>query len=124
MLKVTEIAFSCYPVTDMARARKFYEEVLSLKSTMVGGEAGGVRWTEYDIGSGTLALCAGAPGMQPRPDGGCVGLEMEDFDCAIAELRAKDVKFKMEPFPTPVCRMAIISDPDGNTLCIHKRHAK
>ena len=38
MLKVTEIAFSCYAVTDMARARKFYEEVLGLKPTMIIGE--------------------------------------------------------------------------------------
>lgn len=27
-MKVTEIAFSCYPVTDVARAREFYEGVL------------------------------------------------------------------------------------------------
>jgi predicted enzyme related to lactoylglutathione lyase len=26
----------------------------------------------------------------------------------------------MEPLATPVCRMAMIFDPDGNTLCIHK----
>jgi predicted enzyme related to lactoylglutathione lyase len=24
---------------------------------------------------------------------------------------------------TPVCRMAVIADPDGNHLIIHKRHA-
>jgi len=23
--------------------------------------------------------------------------------------------------PTPVCHMAMVFDPDGNTLCIHKR---
>jgi predicted enzyme related to lactoylglutathione lyase len=122
MLKVTEIAFSSYPVTDMARARKFYEGVLGLKPTMVVGEAGGMQWTEYDIGPGTLSLGAGAPDWKPRSDGCSVGLEMEDFDVAIAHLRANNVKFRMEPFPTPVCRMAFISDPDGNTLCIHKRH--
>jgi predicted enzyme related to lactoylglutathione lyase len=124
MLKVTEIAFTCYPVTDMARARKCYEEVLGLQPTMIVGEAGGMQWTEYDIANGTLSLGAGAPDWQPRSDGCSVGLEMEDFDSAIAELRAQGVKFKMEPFPTPVCRMAFISDPDGNTICIHKRNAK
>lgn len=123
MLKVTEIAFTCYPVTDMARAREFYEGVLQLKPTMTVGEAGGMQWTEYDIGPGTLSLGAGAPDWQPRSDGCSVGLEMEDFDAAIAELKAKGVKFKMEPFPTPVCKMAFISDPDGNTICIHKRKA-
>jgi predicted enzyme related to lactoylglutathione lyase len=124
MVHVTEIAFSCYPVTDMARARKFYEGVLGLKPTMVFGEAGAMQWTEYDIGPGTLALGAGAPDWKPRSDGCSVGLEMEDFDAAIAHLRANNVKFRTEPFPTPVCRMAFISDPDGNTICIHKRHSK
>jgi predicted enzyme related to lactoylglutathione lyase len=123
MLKVTDIAFSCYPVTDMARARRFYEGVLGLKPARLFDEAG-MQWTEYDIGPGTLALRAGAPDWNPRSDGCSVGLEMEDFDAAIAQLRANKVKFRMEPFPTPVCRMVFISDPDGNTICIHKRHAK
>ena len=124
MIKVIEIAFTCYPVTDMARARKFYEEALGLKPTVLYGEAGGMQWTEYDIGSGTLALGAGAPDWHPRSDGCSVGLEMQDFDSAIAELHTKGVKFKMEPFPTPVCKMAFILDPDGNTICIHKRNPK
>jgi predicted enzyme related to lactoylglutathione lyase len=124
MIKAIEIAFTCYPVTDMARARKFYEDVLGLKPTMVVGEPGGMQWTEYDIANGTLAIGCGAPDWNPRADGCSVGLEMEDFDSAIAELRGKGVKFKMEPFPTPVCHMAFILDTEGNTICIHKRHAK
>ncbi len=48
---------------------------------------------------------------------------MEDFDAAIAELKAKGVKFKLEPFSTPVCKMAFIYDPEGNLICIHKRNA-
>ena len=86
-----------------------------------GGQATMLAYRSYD---GTLSLGAGAPDWQPRSDGCSVGLEMEDFDSAITELKAKGVKFKMEPFPTPVCKMAFISDPDGNTICIHKRHAK
>ena len=121
MFKVTEIAFSCYPVTDMARARKFYEGVLGLTPTMVHGDPGGMQWTEYDIGSSTLSLGCGAPDWKPRADGCSVGLEVDDFDKAIAELKAQGVAFKMEPFPTPVCNMAFICDPDGSTICIHKR---
>ena len=124
MLKVTDIAFTCYPVTDMARARTFYEEVLGLKPTMIVGEPGGMQWTEYDIASGTLSLGAGAPDWKPTSTGCSVGLEMEDFDGAIAHLKANGVKFKMEPFPTPVCHMAFIYDTESNLICIHKRHAK
>jgi predicted enzyme related to lactoylglutathione lyase len=122
MLKVSEIAFSCYPVTDMAVARAFYEGVLALKPTMTHGEPGGPQWTEYDIGAGTLSIGC-APGWLPSSDGCCVGLEVEDFDAAVAHLKAAGVRFKVEPFPTPVCRMAFILDPSGNAVCIHKRNA-
>ncbi|HKM57229.1 MAG TPA: VOC family protein [Chthoniobacterales bacterium] len=30
-MKVTEVAFTGYPVTDIARARSFYEDVLKLE---------------------------------------------------------------------------------------------
>jgi predicted enzyme related to lactoylglutathione lyase len=121
MLRVTEIAFSCYPVTDMARARKFYEGVLGLQPALVHGEPGGMQWTEYDIAGGTLALGCGAPDWKPADSGCSVALETEDFDAAIAQLKAKGVKFKVEPLETPVCWMAFILDPDGNTVGIHKR---
>jgi len=122
MIRITEIAFSCYPVIDMARARRFYEEVLGLQATHAVGEPGGMQFTEYDIASGTLALGAGAPDWKPRADGCSVGLEVDDFDAAIAHLKANRVKFKKDPFPTPVCRMAFIFDPDSNVICIHKRN--
>ena len=121
MLKVKEIAFSCYAVTDMTRARAFYEGVLGLVPTMVHDLGGGSQWVEFDIGPGTLSLGA-APGWKPSPDGCTVALEVEDFDAAIAHLRAHQTPFRVEPFPTPVCRMAMVTDPDGNTLCIHKRN--
>jgi predicted enzyme related to lactoylglutathione lyase len=120
-MKITEIAFSCYPVTDMPRARKFYEDVLGLKPTYSVGEPGGMQWTEYDISNGTLSIGAGAPDWKPTASGCSVALEVDDFDVAISHLRNNGVKFHMEPLTTPVCRMAFIYDPDGNAICIHKR---
>ena len=121
MLKVKELAFCCYAVTDVARARKFYEGVLGLKATRVT-DTPDAKWVEYEFGPYALAI-GSAPGWKPSPDGCTAALEVEDFDAAILHLRANHVTFRMEPFPTPVCRMAMISDPDGNTLCIHKRNA-
>ena len=60
-MKVVEIAFSCYPVTDMSRARAFYEGVLGLTATM-DNQMEGDHWVEYDIGLGTLAI-ANAPSI-------------------------------------------------------------
>ncbi len=118
-MKISEIAFSCYPVTDVARARAFYEGVLGLKATMDHATPQG-HWVEYDIGSGTLSI-GSAPGWLPSKDGCSVALEVDDFDGALAEVRAAGVPVTFGPLETPVCHMAFISDPDGNSLCLHKR---
>jgi predicted enzyme related to lactoylglutathione lyase len=122
MLKVTEIAFSCYAVTDMARARKFYEGVLGLKPTTVHDSEHG-KWVEYEFGPHALAI-GSSPMFKPSPDGCSVALEVEDFDAAIVHLRAHNVKFRIEPMVTPVCSMTMVFDPDGNSICIHKRNPK
>jgi predicted enzyme related to lactoylglutathione lyase len=122
MIKILEIAFSCYAVTDFARARGFYEGVLGLNPSSLFGEPSGMQWAEYDIGAGTLSI-GSAPQFRPSPDGCSVALEVEDFDAAIEQLKKHEVKFRLEPTATPVCRMAMVFDPDGNTLCIHRRNA-
>jgi predicted enzyme related to lactoylglutathione lyase len=45
---------------------------------------------------------------------------MENFDDAIKRLRENQVRFAAEPFETPCCQMAVIQDPDGNKVIIHK----
>lgn len=103
----------------MPRARSFYEGILGLKVTM-DHEMDGAHWVEYDIGSGTLAIGV-APGMRPSQEGCSVALEVEDFDQAISELNAAKVEFVFGPIETPVCHMAFVRDPDGNSVGIHKR---
>lgn len=115
------IAFSAYPVSDLSRARAFYEGVLGLQPAAVLDLPDG-QWLEYELGPHTLAL-ARLPGWQPGPDGGVVALEVTDFDATVAALKAAGAKFRTEPFATPVCRMAMVYDPDGNTLCLRQRHA-
>jgi predicted enzyme related to lactoylglutathione lyase len=123
-MKVTEVAFVAYPVTDIERARGFYEGVLGLQPSRDFSEES-FSWIEYDLGANTLAVVEMPPGQwNPSPDGVCAGLEVEEFDSAIAELKARNIHFEVEAMETPVCRMAVIADPDGNKITIHKRHSK
>jgi predicted enzyme related to lactoylglutathione lyase len=122
-MKVIEIAFSCYPVTDLKRAKQFYENTLGLKQTTVWGDDN-QAWIEYDIGPSTLAITNFPSEWKPSPDGGGVALEVENFDTAIAELKKVGSKFRVEPTESPVCHMAVVFDPDGNSVCIHKRKPK
>jgi len=115
---ITEIAFVATPVTDIQRARAFYEEVLGLKPTHEACEG---QWIEYDIGAGTFAISNMQPEWKPSEQGTTVGFEVDDMDATLAQLKAKGIVLLMGVFETPVCRMAIISDPDGNKVTIHKR---
>jgi predicted enzyme related to lactoylglutathione lyase len=119
-MKVIEIAFSSYPVTDVPRARAFYEGVLGLKATMDHDLGEGGHWIEYDIGSGTLSI-GKYSGWKPSSNGCTVGLEVEDFDAAVEAIRISGAQINMGPLETPVCHMLMIADPDGNPLIIHKR---
>jgi predicted enzyme related to lactoylglutathione lyase len=119
-MKVIEIAFTGYPVTNLKRARQFYEGALGLTVSKVFGDEN-TAWVEYDIGPGTLAIGNMAPEWRPSPGGGSVGLEVDDFDGAIQRLKQHGVTISAGPMDTPVCHMAVVSDPDGNSVTIHKR---
>ena len=121
-MKVQKIGFVGIPVTDMKRARAFYEGVLDLQ---VGEEMMDGDWIEYDIGGDTLAITTAAEGQwMPSDQGTCAALEVEDFDAAINKLKVAVIRFAVEPMETPVCHLAIVQDPDGNKVCIHKLKPK
>jgi predicted enzyme related to lactoylglutathione lyase len=117
---ITEISFTGTPVTDMKRARAFYEGVLGLKPTM---ESAGGMWVEYTVGGGTLGIGCYGDVWKPSSEGTCIAFEADDLDAEVARLKSRGVTFAMEPMDTPVCRFAIICDPDGNKIMIHKRKA-
>lgn len=119
-MKVSEIAFAGYPVTDLKRARGFYEGTLGLQPSRTFGDET-TAWIEYDIGPSTLTIGNGAPEWKAAPHGGIVALEVDDFDDAVDSLRADDVPLLHEPIDGPGCRMVVVSDPDGNSILIHKR---
>ncbi len=116
-MKINAIGFVAIPVTDIPRARKFYEEVLGLK---VSDEMMGGRWIEYAVGEETLAMANVSDTWRPSDQGTGAALEVEDFDDAIKQLKDRQVRFAAEPFETPCCHMAVVQDPDGNKLIIHK----
>ena len=116
-MKIKNIAFVGIPVTDMKRAREFYEGVLGLK---IADEMMSGKWIEYAVGDATLAIANVGEQWMPSDQGTGAALEVEDFDDAIKRLKDRQVRFAAEPFETPCCHMAVVQDPDGNKLIIHK----
>jgi predicted enzyme related to lactoylglutathione lyase len=116
-MKIKAIGFVAIPVTDVKRARSFYENVLGLE---VSDEMMSGKWVEYAVGDDTLAIANVSDEWTPSDQGTGAAFEVEDFDEAIRRLRDQQVPFAAEPFETPCCHMAVVQDPDGNKLIIHK----
>ncbi len=116
MLK--KVAFTMYPVKDATRARAFYETTLGL--TRGSSAANGV-WTEYDLpGGGCMALFQ-TEDMQPSASaGGSVAFEVDDLDATVTRLKGAGAVFKAENIQSPVCRMAIVLDSEGNSIILHQ----
>jgi predicted enzyme related to lactoylglutathione lyase len=120
-----KVAFTMFGVEDGARARAFYETTLGLKRG--SGAENGV-WTEYDLpGGGCVALFKhpDPTHKQQRGSGSAsIALEVEDLDALIPQLKAKGVTFKSEIILSPVCRMSMIEDSEGNNIMLHQLKPK
>ncbi len=120
-MKITEISFFAYAVSDMQKARAFYEGFLGLRPNDEFDGSKNPNWVEYNIGAATLGVGC-APGMwDPSPKGASAAFEVADFDEALATVKAKNVPIVMGPHEFPSCRMVVIADPDGNRLTLHRR---
>jgi predicted enzyme related to lactoylglutathione lyase len=120
-MKINDIAFIAYAVSNMKNARAFYEGVLGLKPNSDFDGSKNPNWVEYNIGSGALGIGC-APGMwDPSEKGASAALEVDDFDAALAEVKQKNIPIVMGPHDFPSCRMVVIADPDKNRITLHKR---
>lgn len=121
-MKITEIAFTVYPVSDIKRAREFYEEKLGLKVyeevdyEKEGGPAG-KYWIEYEVNGSIFAI---SNNLELSEQNG-VAFEVEDYEEAVATLKHAGVTFVTDRIDSPVCCLTLIVDPDGNLITIHKR---
>lgn len=108
-----------YPVLNMERARNFYEQILNLQPGSIAVEG---AWVEYDLpGGGCFALTTLAEGVKPSTNaGGSIAFEVDNLDELVNLLKSKKVEFKLDTFASPVCKMAVIVDSEGNALTLHQ----
>ena len=118
-IKVKEVAFVFHPVTDVARARKFYGEFLGLKVGVQVEIAPGQWWIEFDIAGQALAVSNAVPGTPASS----LTLEVANLDEALAAVHAANIPLVFGVMEFPPCRLAAIKDPDGNQIGLHQRKA-
>jgi len=114
-MTIKGVAFFAYPVSTMNRARSFYEGILGLRLAQNFRD----EWVEYDVAGTTFAITTMVPDRTPGAPGGFLALEVDDLDSWATRLKARGVQFLLDLVETPVCRMFVIADPDGNGLTLH-----
>ena len=116
---ISGIDMSGYMVKDAPRAIAFYRDALGLEPDRVYPED---RGAEYDLADGTtfgLWGGGGQSGIPFQPSNGVL-FAVDDFGKAVAAIKARGVPLAME-LDLPNCRMAMVLDPEGNTVTLHKR---
>ena len=112
------------PVTDVSRARKFYEEKLGLKP-------------KAEYAGGLIYECGGATAfMYPTPNAGTSKAsqafwEVKDVEAEVGELKRRGVKFEEYDMPGITMKNSIATgggaktawfkDSEGNILAVSQR---
>ena len=119
MITVERTDFMSVPVTDMERARRFYEETLNIRNSSPDA-----AWPELQTGNVSLYLIDPKRiGIEFSPHSAHIALRVPDVAAARAKLEDAGVEFEGDILDTGVCHMAFFHDPDGNALMLHHRYA-
>jgi catechol 2,3-dioxygenase-like lactoylglutathione lyase family enzyme len=100
-------------VTDLKRARRFYEETLGLEV-----EAEVAETVRYSCGAGTGLAIFERP-MTPV-DRTVAAFEVDDIEAEVEELRGRDVEVEGVIEAPGAPRRAFFKDPDGNIIGIRQ----
>jgi len=104
-------------VSEMDRSVRFYRDALGLKLRFQSPD-----WTEFDVGSTTLALHGGGVASSPEKERyagrASIGFNVENVDKVFEELKSKGVRVAMPPTERAGegIRLAVMLDPDGLPL--------
>jgi predicted enzyme related to lactoylglutathione lyase len=120
-VQVERVDFIAVPTRDQARAVRFYEETLGLQRNPNSSD----RWVEFETPNLTIAILPHeyTGRSEFTPSTAPIALRVENVEETRRRLEAAGVQFEMDTIDSGVCHIAPFSDPDGNSLMLHRRYA-
>jgi predicted enzyme related to lactoylglutathione lyase len=113
--------FAMVVTKDKERALQFYEETLGLARQPNAHE----DWPEVETGNLTISVAdyrqIGRESFEPNT--GAVALRVPDVAATRSRLEESGVEFRGDTMDSGVCHLAVLTDPDGNRLFVHRRYA-
>lgn len=111
-----KVKYATIIAEDMGESIKFYTEVMGFEID-----------SQYDLGpAGAITLLKGEGDTMvelirnPVDEPGLysIGMDVEDLNTTIKELKSKGAKVTMEPAPITVGNLAFIEDPNGVRIAL------
>ena len=115
-----KIKYTTLIVNDMDESIKFYTEVMGFEID-----------SQYDLGqAGTITLLKSEGETMveliknPVDEPGLfsMGMDVEDINATVKELKSKGAKITMEPMPITVGTLAFLEDPNGVRIALIQHH--
>ncbi len=115
-----KIKYTTMIVKDMDESVKFYRDVMGFEVD-----------SQYDLGpAGEITLLKGEGETMveliknPVDETGLfsMGMDVEDVNATVKELKSKGAKVTMEPTPITVGTLAFIEDPNGVKIALIQHH--
>ena len=111
-------------VSDMDRSVRFYRDTLALKLRFQSPD-----WTEFDLGSTTLALHGGGvaappPGKEQYAGRASIGFNVENVDKIFAELKSKGARVLMPPTEREVAFLLLQGHGHAHPRIDPERHGR
>ncbi|MGZ7209496.1 MAG: VOC family protein [Methanobacterium sp.] len=115
-----EIKYATMIVNDMDESIKFYTEVMGFEID-----------SQYDLGpAGAITLMKGEgdamieliKNSENETGLFSVGMDVEDINTTVKELKSKGVKITMEPTTITVGTLAFLEDPNGVRIALIQHH--
>jgi predicted enzyme related to lactoylglutathione lyase len=119
-MEIRGVDFIVHYVPNLEEAVSFYRDTLCLKLELHNPAW---NWAEFSLSPITLVLFGtyqGAP-LKNGKGGAGLALAVDDFDATIKELSESGVEVEWGPNELSTCHVAMITDPGGNPIFIHRR---
>ncbi len=102
-------------VTDLARARAFYEQAFGWRFNDYGPDYAGIQAPDGDGEVGGLGV-----GREPGPGGPLVLVGSDDLPTSLEAVRSAGGEVTEGPYDYPGGSRFHFSDPDGNVLGVYQ----
>ena len=115
-----KIKYTTMIVKDMKESIEFYRDVMGFEID-----------SQYELGpAGAITLLKGEGETMieiienPTDEPGLfsVGMDVEDINTTVKELKSKGAKITMEPTPITVGTLAFLEDPNGVRIALIQHH--